>query len=242
VADAVAGDSASMGELLAQLVPEIIGLAATPAAIVACLLLLGSHRPYRNVAVFGGTVLVLYSVLGAVALAAGRSVEAQATEEATTVRDWLGLVIGLLFLLGGVVAIVRRPAPRSEGGPEGAGEQTPGWARKLAAPTPATLVGVAVVLGLVNPNVAIFFSGLGAVIAADVSAGEQVLGLLVLVLASVLDYVVPTVIYATTGLPGRHRLHAMRRWLVSNDRVIGAAVLRVFGVMFTVRGATQVFA
>lgn len=231
-----------MGELLAQLVPEIIGLAATPAAIVACLLLLGSHRPYRNVAIFGGTVLVLYSILGAVALAAGRSVEAQTTEEATTARDWLGLVIGLLFLVGGVVALVRRPARRSEVGPEGAGERVPGWARRLAAPTPATLVGVALVLALVNPNVAIFFSGVGAVVAADVTVGEQVLGILVLVLASVLDYLVPAVLYAVTGIPGRHRLRAMRSWLVRNDRVIGAVVLLAFGLMFTVRGAAQVFA
>jgi hypothetical protein len=231
-----------MGELLAQLVPEIIGLAATPAAIVACLLLLGSHRPYRNVAIFGGTVLVLYSILGAVALAAGRSVEAQTAEEATTARDWLGLVIGLLFLVGGVVALVRRPPPRPVGGPEGAGEQAPGWARKLAAPTPATLVGVALVLALVNPNVAIFFSGVGAVVAADITVGEQVLGILVLVLASVLDYLVPTVLYAVTGIPGRHRLQAMRNWLVRNNRVIGAVVLLAFGLMFTVRGAAQVFA
>lgn len=231
-----------MGELLAQLVPEIVGLAATPAAIVACLLLLGSHRPYRNVAVFGGTVLVLYSFLGAVAVAAGRSVEAQTTQEATTVRDWLGLVVGLLFLVGGVVALVRRPPPRSEGRPEGAGEQAPGWARRLAAPTPATLVGVALVLALVNPNVAIFFSGVGAVVAADVTVGEQVLGILVLVLASVLDYLVPTVLYAVTGIPGRHRLQAMRSWLVRNDRVVGAVVLLAFGLMFTVRGAAQVLA
>jgi threonine/homoserine/homoserine lactone efflux protein len=231
-----------MGELLAQLVPEIVGLAATPAAIVACLLLLGSHRPYRNVAIFGGTVLVLYSFLGAVALAAGRSVEAQATQEATTARDWLGLVIGLLFLVGGVVALVRQPPPRPEGRPEGAGEQVPGWARRLAAPTPATLVGVALVLALVNPNVAIFFSGVGAVVAADVTVGEQVLGILVLVLASVLDYVVPTVLYAVAGIPGRHRLEAMRSWLVRNDRMIGAVVLLAFGLMFTARGAAQVLA
>lgn len=224
-----------MGELLAQLVPEIIGLAATPAAIVACLLLLGSHRPYRNVAVFGGTVLVLYSVLGAVALAAGRSVDAQEAEDATTVRDWIGLVVGVLFLVAGIIAVARRPAPRLEG----AAEQMPAWARKLASPRPATLVGVAVVLALVNPNVAIFFSGVGSVLAADVSVGEQVLGILVLVLASVLDYVLPTVFYAVTGLPGRHRLRAMRSWLVRHDRAVGAAVLLVFGTMFTLRGLTQ---
>jgi threonine/homoserine/homoserine lactone efflux protein len=226
-----------MAELLAQLVPEILGLAATPAAIVACLLLLGSHRPYRNVAVFGGTVLVLYSLLGAVAIVVGRSANAHETEEATTVRDWIGLVVGLLFLIVGVLTVVRRPPPR----PEGAAEQLPAWARKLASPKPATLVGVAVVLALVNPNVAILFSGVGAVVAADVSAGTQAVGVLVLVLASVLDYVLPTVFYAVTGLPGRHRLHAMRSWLVRNDRAVGAAVLLVFGTMFTVRGVAQIF-
>ena len=226
-----------MAELLAQLVPEILGLAATPAAIVACLLLLGSHRPYRNVTVFGGTVLVLYSLLGAVAIVAGRSVDAHEAAEATTVRDWIGLVVGLLFLIVGVLTVVRRPPPR----PEGAAEQLPPWACKLASPQPATLVGVAVVLALVNPNVAIFFSGVEAVVAADVSAGTQAVGVLVLVLASVLDYVLPTVFYAVTGLPGRHRLHAMRSWLVRHDRAVGAAVLLVFGTMFTVRGIAQVF-
>lgn len=105
-----------------------------------------------------------------------------------------------------------------------------------------TLVGVAVVLALVNPNVAIFFSGVGAVVAADISVGEQALGILVLVLASVLDYVLPTVFYTVTGLPGRHRLHAMRTWLVRHDRAVGAVVLLVFGVMFTVRGIVQVVA
>jgi threonine/homoserine/homoserine lactone efflux protein len=116
----------------------------------------------------------------------------------------------------------------------------PAWARKLAAPKPATLVGVAVVLALVNPNVAIFFSGLGMVVTADIPVGEQVLGVVILLVASILDYLVPTVLYAVTGIPGRHRLHALRTWLVRNDRVIGAAVLLVFGVMFTVRGVLQV--
>lgn len=227
-----------MGDLLAQLVPEIIGLAVTPAAIVACLLLLGSHRPYRNVAVFGGTVLVLYAILGGIALVAGRSVDAQETADATTVRGWIGLVVGLLFLAGGVATVAGRPAPR----PEGAGDRTPGWARRLASPRVPTLVGVAVVLALVNPNVAIFFSGLGTVVTADVAVEEQVVGVLILVVASVLDYVVPTVLYAVTGVPGRHRLHALRAWLVRNDRPIGAAVLLVFGLMFTTRGVIQVLA
>lgn len=35
-----------MWELAGQLLPEMVGLMVTPAAIVACLLLLGSSRPF----------------------------------------------------------------------------------------------------------------------------------------------------------------------------------------------------
>lgn len=224
-----------MADLLAQLVPEIVGLAVTPAAIVACLLLLGSDRPYRNVAVFGGTVLAVYAALGAVVLVAGRAAELHQTDDPGAVRGWIGLVVGVLFLAGGVVAALRRPPAGAGGG----GDEVPGWARRLAAPTVPVLVGSAVVLALVNPNVAIFLSGLGMVTTADVTVGEQVAGVLILVVASVLDYLVPTVLYAATGIPGRRRLHAMRTWLVRNNRVIGAVVLLVFGVLFTVRGLAQ---
>lgn len=224
-----------MGGLLAQLVPEIIGLAATPAAIVACLLLLGSNRPYRNVVVFGGTVLMLYGLLGAMALAAGRAAGTHETDDPSTVRGWIGLVVGVLFLAGGVVTVARRPQQR----PEGAGERTPAWASKLRDPTPLTLAGVAVVLALVNPNVAIFVSGVGSVVTADLPVGQQAVGVLVLVVASVLDYVLPTVFYAVTGLPGRRQLHAVRSWLLAHDRAIGAGVFLVFGAAFTARALTQ---
>ncbi|MFI6426297.1 GAP family protein [Promicromonospora sp. NPDC050880] len=226
---------------MAQLVPEIVGLAVTPAAIVACLLLLGSHRPYRNVAVFGGTVLVVYAALGAVALVLGRSTGTQETADPGTVRGWIGLVVGVLFLVGGVLALLRRRAAAGTPAPApGAEPEAPGWARRLAHPTTRVLVISAVVLALVNPNVAIFLSGLGMVLTADVAVAGQVLGVLVLVVASVLDYVIPTAFYAATGLPGRRRLTAMRSWLVQHDRAIGAAVLLVFGTLFTIRGLAQV--
>ena len=227
-----------MGDVLAALAPEIIGLAVTPAAIVACLLLLGSARPYRNVVVFGGTVLVVYAVLGAVALVVGRASSAHETDAPGTVRGWIGLVVGVLFLAGGVAAVVRRPATR-RAGDASTGEELPAWARGLASPRVPVLVGSAVVLALVNPNVAIYVSGLGSVVTADVTPGVQVVAVLVLVVAAVLDYVVPTVVYAVTGLPGRRQLHAVRAWLVRNDRMIGAAVLLVFGVVFMVRGLVR---
>lgn len=224
-----------MGDMVAALVPEIVGLVVTPAAIIACLLLLGSDRPYRNVLVFGGTVLVVYTLLGVIALVAGGAAGAHESDDAGSVRGWISLVVGLLFLAGGVVAVARRPQARTAR----ADAPPPAWAQKLAAPTVPALVGVAVVLALVNPNVAILVSGLGTVVTAEIPLGQRELGVLVLVVASVLDYVVPTLFHAVTGVPGRRQLHAVRTWLVRHDRPIGAAVLLVFGALFAVRGLVR---
>ncbi|MFJ3408344.1 GAP family protein [Promicromonospora sp. NPDC090134] len=225
-----------MGDMLVALVPEIVGLAVTPAAIIACLLLLGSVQPYRNVAVFGGTVLVVYAVLGVVALVVGSAAGARTAGPAGA--GWVSLVVGVLFLAVGIVAAARRPAPE----PAGRGEAMPAWARKLSVPTVPALMGIAVVLAVVNPNVAILLSGLTTVVTSDVPLGTRELGVLVLVVASVLDYVVPTVLFAVAGVPGRRQLRELRFWLIRRDRVIGAGVLLVFGVIFTVRGLSRLLA
>ncbi|MFD7307918.1 GAP family protein [Promicromonospora sp. NPDC059942] len=225
-----------MGDMLVALLPEIVGLAVTPAAIIACLLLLGSVRPYRNVAVFGGTVLVVYSVLGVVALVIGNATGARSAGPAGA--GWVSLVVGVLFLAVGLVAATRRPAPESAG----RADAMPAWARKLSVPTVPVLMGIAVVLALVNPNVAILVSGLTTVVTSDVPLGTQELGVLILVVASVLDYVIPTALYAAAGIPGRRQLRDLRFWLIRRDRVIGAVVLLVFGVIFTARGLSRLLA
>ncbi|MFI2489039.1 GAP family protein [Promicromonospora kroppenstedtii] len=227
-----------MGDLLVQLAPEFIGLAMTPAAIIACFLLLGSDRPYRNVAVFGGTVVIVYAVIGAAALAAGRAAGTHQTEEPAAIRGWIGLGVGLLFLAGGVASAVPRRADR----PRESGAPAPDLATRLAHPRLPTLVGIATVLALLNPNVAIFASGVSTVVTADVTRGAQAAAVGLLVLASVLDYIVPTVLHAVLGVPGRRQLGEIRQWLVRHDRPIGAVVLLVFGIVFTVRGLVRLLA
>ncbi|WP_446222607.1 hypothetical protein ACTWPB_22855 [Nocardia sp. IBHARD005] len=64
-----------MGELLALLLPEMIGLVVTPAAIAGCVLLLQSRRPIANALAFGGAFLLVYTQVGAAALLIAATVD-----------------------------------------------------------------------------------------------------------------------------------------------------------------------
>ena len=63
-------DIESMGSLLAELVPFVVGLAVTPAAITIGILLLGSKHPVANPSAFAAAFAIAYGILSAVVLAA----------------------------------------------------------------------------------------------------------------------------------------------------------------------------
>lgn len=232
-----------MWELVGQLLPEMVGLAVTPAAIVACLLLLGSPHPFRNVVALAAPFLAVYGLLAAIALAVGRTA-GTASEDPSTIRGWISLVVGVLFL--GTAAIswfrpVRRSVgPRSKGAMTSGSDAQPEWISRLRDPSVPLVLGVGLLLALVNPNIAILLSGLGIVITADTTLGTQVVGVVLLLAASMVDFVVPMIVFVLAGERGRNWLRSATRWLLAHNRVIGIVVLIVFGVLFVGRGLAQI--
>jgi threonine/homoserine/homoserine lactone efflux protein len=246
-----------MSDIVTALVPEMLGLVVTPAAIVACLILLGSSHPVRNVAVFASVYIAVYAVFSAVVVAVGQAAGSSSDSPGTT-RGWISLVLGVLFLAAGLITWLRgnrkRPvnrvrtrvgvamAERAGVLPDVPADDTeipddaPGWVRGLADPKPRLVLIASLVLSVVNPNVAILLSGLGIVITADVSSGQQVVGVALLLGASLLDFVVPTVAFLVSGAAGRARLRRVTMWLIRHNQVLGIVVLIAFGLLFSVRG------
>ena len=254
-----------MRELIGLLLPEMVGLAVTPAAVVACLLLLSSSHPWRNVAVFAGVFACVYAAVAALIWGVGDAAGAS-DDHQDTVRGWVSLALGLLFLLGAAASGLRRSggslpsrgaAPRIRavddvsGGTDalprpaadlataaapGADEQVPGWVRQLRDPAPRLVVTSALVLSVVNPNVAILASGIGVVMTAEVSGSTQLVGVILLLSSSMADFVVPALIFAFAGARGRQGLVAATSWLVRHNRAIGVGVLIFFGLLFSSRG------
>lgn len=233
-----------MWELAGQLLPEMVGLAVTPAAVVACLLLLASSHPYRNVLALAAPFLAVYGVLSVAALAAGRAADA-ASDEPSTVRGWLSIAVGVIFLVVAFMSWLRPRLRSAAGAPAArathrAAMEEPGWVSALRDPSVGLVLGAGLVLAVVNPNVAILVSGLGIVVTADVRLSAQISGIVLLLAASMIDFVLPTLVFVAAGERGRGWLRSATKWLLAHNHVIGIVVLIAFGVLFVGRGLAQV--
>lgn len=235
-----------MWELAGQLLPEMVGLAVTPAAVVACLLLLGSSHPYRNVVALAVPFLAVYGVLSVAALAAGRAADA-ASDDPSTTRGWMSIVVGVIFLAVAVMSWLR-PRLQSAAGAASArathraDTEEPVWVSRLRDPSVGLVLAAGLLLAVVNPNVAILVSGLGIVVTADVRLSAQISGIVLLLAASMIDFVVPLLVFVLAGERGRGWLRTATGWLLAHNHVISIVVLLAFGVLFVGRGLAQVTA
>ncbi|NKS53401.1 hypothetical protein GS500_09820 [Rhodococcus hoagii] len=157
-----------MGELILQLLPELAGMAVTPAAIAGCVLLLQTKRPLANALAFATAFMIAYTAIGVAALLGGATHD---TSRSGDVSHWAGLGVGLIFVAFGVGQLVRRRSP-SDTGPE--------WMQQLsnAKPRGAFIMGAA--LSIVNPNLAIMISGTTVIAVADTTPGTAVFGTVLL--------------------------------------------------------------
>ncbi|MCD7052724.1 hypothetical protein LRS58_18575 [Rhodococcus sp. BH2-1] len=77
-----------MGELILQLLPELAGMAVTPAAIAGCVLLLQTKRPLANALAFATAFMIAYTAIGGAALLGGATHD---TSRSGDVSHWAGL-------------------------------------------------------------------------------------------------------------------------------------------------------
>ncbi|ORL73920.1 GAP family protein [Prescottella equi] len=212
-----------MGELILQLLPELAGMAVTPAAIAGCVLLLQTKRPLANALAFATAFMIAYTAIGVAALLGGATHD---TSRSGDVSHWAGLGVGLIFVAFGVGQLVRRRSP-SDTGPE--------WMQQLsnAKPRGAFIMGAA--LSIVNPNLAIMISGTTVIAAADTTPGTAVFGTVLLLLAAGLDFLVPIGVYLAFGDRAKSALSAVKEWMIAHERPLTLTVFFGFGALFVVR-------
>lgn len=213
-----------MGNLIALLVPEIIGLIITPAAIAGAVLLLQSKRPIANVTAFAGAFALVYSQIIVTGLLGGAS-DPGATSQ--TISHWVGLAIGVLFLLIGLRVLTHKPDPDAP---------PPKWLTQLEAATPRTAFAAGALLAVLNPNLFIMMSGLSIISSSDATTGQAIVGALLLFIAAMLDFLVPVGAFLLLGDRAKTGLDSVKRWMLANNRAMTMAVLFGFGAMFTLRG------
>jgi len=219
-----------MGQLLVDLLPEMIGLLVTPAAIVGVVLLLQSARPVPNALAFAAGFMTVYVIVSVFAVIGGAS-SGSGTPN-TELKDWVGAAVGALFLVLAIVALAR--SRRAKGPPK--------WMSQLESCTPRIAFLAGLGLAVLNPNLFILLSGLSAVGAAGLPIGPSLVGVLALLLFCLLDFALPLGAYLLFGDRARAVLDRTKAWMLAHDTALSVGVLLVFGVVFLVRGVSDLLA
>jgi hypothetical protein len=217
-----------MGSLVVELWPFAAGLAAAPAAIAACILLLGSKRPVANAAAFGAAFVLVDGAIAGGALAAGRS--ASSPLASGHARHLAALSVGLLLLGLAVVSVLRRPP--------GTRPRQPRRLATLDLARPRLALGLGLALVILSPNPPILAAGMVTVAAARVSAIARVGAVGLMVLASQLGLTASLAWHLARPSSSATGLAAIRLWLLRNDRLVELTVLVLFGALFTAKGAS----
>ncbi|MCB7135572.1 GAP family protein [Cellulosimicrobium marinum] len=223
-----------MGAAIGQSLPVAVGVMISPLPIVAVVLMLSSARATVNAAAF--LVGWFVSVAG-VALVVALLSEAASPDDAGPApwTGWLKIALGVLLL---VVAVRQwRGRPR-----EGVEPEQPRWMAAVDRFGPVQALGLAVLLGAVNPkNLLLTVSGGTAIGAAAAgSTGTSVVAAVVFGLVASAGVAMPVVVYVATGDRAAEVLDALKAWLVQHNAVVMSVLLLVLGTKMVGDGISVV--
>ena len=213
-----------MGDAIGQMLPFAVGVAISPMAIVAVVLMLVSARAKANGPAFLLGWVVALAVLGGIVLAvAGPAAMTDDDGSASSGSSTLKLVLGLLL----VMVALRQWRSRPHGDEEPA---VPKWMGAIDSFTPVKAAAAGVVMAAVNPkNLVLVVGGAAAIAQTEVSGSEQVLALVLFVLIATIGVATPVVIYFVMGARADEILQRLRSWMSSHNAAIMAVLCLVIG-------------
>ncbi len=208
-----------MGQAISPVLPFGVGVALSPLATIAVVLMFATPRGRANGAAFLAAWTLAIALLATVVLLVADLADADDDGGPAPWVTGLKLVLGLLLLL--VAARQWRRRPRG-----GAAPELPGWMQSIASLTAPRAAGMAVLLAVVKPKNLLLTIGAGVEV-AQTGAGpsEQAVALAVFVLLGALAPGIPVAIHVL--LPAERAataLGAMRAWLVRENTTIIAVL------------------
>ncbi|WP_346926999.1 GAP family protein [uncultured Arthrobacter sp.] len=217
-----------MLELIAELVPQAVGMAASPLPLIAVLLMiLSPNGRGRSIGFAVGRVLAVLATALAVA-----ALSDAATQGSGGSR--VGAVIRLVLGVGLILLALSKFRSR----PKGAAEpKTPGWMQALDGMPTAKALRTGFLVTAINPKELIFGIAAGVVIgSATLPFGMVAAVLLIYTGIATITVVVPVVAYLLIGAPVRRVLEPVRTWLVRYYDIIIAVVLAIIGAVMISKG------
>ena len=219
--------SGAIGEML----PLAIGIAISPLAIVAVILILTTPQARTNGPAFLGGWLLALAVVGGVTLVVTDAAESAGSSGPRTIVAVLKIVLGVVLLVLAWRGFRGRPAP-------GEDVPLPKWMAALDRFTPRRSLSVGALFGGVKPKNLILAAAAAAGIAGSGLGGvQQVVVLLLLILVASIAIIAPVAVYFLLGDERSERvLDGWKTWLQANNSTVMIVLFVVFGVVLLGKG------
>jgi threonine/homoserine/homoserine lactone efflux protein len=212
-----------MGQAIGQILSFAVGVAISPAPVIAVVLMLATPRARSNGPAFVVGWVVGLALLGTVVLLVSSGADAS---ENGAPADWvsvLKLVLGALLLLVAVKQWRGRPRGDEEA-------KLPKWMAAIDSFTAGKALAMGSLLAALNPKNGLMTVGAATAIAqTGIGAGEQAGTLAVFVLIATLGVGAPVGIYFALGRRSAAVLGDLKDWMAQNNAAIMAVLVLVIG-------------
>jgi hypothetical protein len=213
-----------MGQAIGSTLPLAVGVALSPVPIIAVVLMLTSRRARSNGPAFVIGWLIGLAVIGAIVLSVAGPAGASKSGSPATWVSWVKIVLGAALLLVAVRQFLGRPKDSDEAA-------LPKWMASIDTMKPLPVLGLAALLGGVNPKNLLLAVSAGASIAqTGISGADQAIAYAVFALIGTIGVGTPVVIYFALGERSATMLATLKDWMGRHNAVIMSVLCLVIGV------------
>jgi hypothetical protein len=213
-----------MGSLVPRLI--VIGLAASvsPVAVMILITVLSKENARRNSLLW---LLGFTLTLIALGFAGVYLLQAAGSGGTSKLDAYIDIALGALCLVAIPFDLLRR---KKEKGPKVESDMSVKGAFALGC-----------ISMVVNTSTFIIFvSGLHVISASNLEIYEEVISLVILTFFTLTTVLIPIAIYFVFPAKSEKALASLQGWLMRHSKVIGAAILLIFGVYLLIKGITAV--
>ena len=213
-----------MGQAIGGSLPLAVGVALSPVAIIAVVLMLTTERARVNGLAFVLGWLIGLAVIGTIVLAIAKSEDASSSGGPATWVSWLKIALGVLLLL----VALRQFRSRPRGDEQAA---LPKWMGAIDKFKPGAALGAGALLTALNPkNLLLTVGGAAAIAQTGISTGQQAIAFLVFAVIGAIGVAVPVVIYFAMGKRSADLLAKLKDWMGQHNAVIMTVLCLIIGV------------
>ncbi|HYB25518.1 MAG TPA: GAP family protein [Solirubrobacteraceae bacterium] len=210
-----------VGQAIGEVLAFGVGVALSPLAIVALVVMLVSANGARPAWAFAGAWLLSLGAVSTVVLLVADGADASSQGAPASWVSVVKIVVGLLLVLFGVRGWRGRGAREAEAA-------TPGWIGHLDSVTVARAAGLAAAFNIVKPkNLLLTVGAAVAVAQVGASPAGQASALCVYVVLGTVGLGVPLAIHVLMPSRGTDLLIELRDWMVRENATIIAVLALV---------------